>query len=152
LSFLKWRLTNYNIFTFSGTFVFKNIIEDSVEHVLALFEQHKQHKHANSNNNSNNNNSNNNSSSSNNGGRRSKGNTIPKCCRTSGAIRSMLCQPINVVMPVVVPSLATTTTTTGAATATSKASRAIKIGFDLQAGSYATCCLRSMTGRNDLLL
>ena len=107
----------------------KHLHEDSVEHVLALFEQHKQHKHGN-----------NNSSSS----RKSKGSSTPKCCRTSGAIRSVLCQPLNIVMPVVVPPPATTTT--------NKASRAIKIGFDLQAGSYATCCLRSMTGRNDLLL
>jgi TruD family tRNA pseudouridine synthase len=89
-----------------------------------------------------------------------------QCCRTKGGLRYVICQPTNIRMPTIVMKRNQQERKDNAtanqmevekndaikdANSINQPSNAIRIGFDLSSGSYATCCLRSMTGRNDVL-
>ena len=60
---------------------------------------------------------------------------LEKCYRTPGTLRTLICVPRNIVTPVM----------------ESGEGKGMKIGFDLQSGSYATCCLRELLGTNDVM-
>ena len=60
---------------------------------------------------------------------------LEKCYRTPGTLRTLICVPRNIVTPVMERG----------------EGKGMKIGFDLQSGSYATCCLRELLGTNDVM-